>query len=459
MESVKQGLSVIERMENMRVASPHYKLAMIGGLGLLFDGMDGSLVSYVLPIITPLWNLTGGQTGLIGSSLLIGILIGALVAGVLGDRIGRRKVMMYALAFYAVATAIAAFSVNWEMFFALRVLAGIGLGAEAAIIPTFISELIPAAKRGLFVGSVAGFFSLGYLCAALIGTFVVAPMAQGWRIGQLVTALPVVLLLWWRRVLPESPRWLIAQGRVAEAEEIATNLENGKLAANRPTADATVVASARGQRSTTKLFRHAELFARDQLKRTIVLWVLWIAVTFSFYGFFVWIPSLLVANGMTITKSFTYTLIITIAQIPGYYSAAYLNEKLGRKVLIFTYLVGGVVSAFLLARSGDTSQVLVFGSMISFFMNGCYAGLYAYTPEVYPTNLRATGVGTASAVGRIGGIAAPIIIGVGYAQLGFGGIFAMIMAVLLAGALTILIFGVDTKGRTLEDISATRSAT
>src|SRR4029453_9829951 len=95
--------SVFSRMDNMPITKPHYKLALIGGLGLLFDGMDGSLVSYILPVITPLWKLQGAQTGLIGSSLLIGIMIGALVAGVAGDRIGRRKVMMYSLALYGLA--------------------------------------------------------------------------------------------------------------------------------------------------------------------------------------------------------------------------------------------------------------------------------------------------------------------------------------------------------------------
>lgn len=449
-----QGL--FSRMEQMPVSKPHYKLALIGGLGLLFDGMDGALVSYILPVITPLWQLQGAQTGLIGSSLLIGILVGSLTAGVVGDRIGRRKVMMYALALYALATLAAAASQNWEMFFAFRVIAGIGIGAEAAIIPTFISEFIPAAKRGLFVGSVAGFFSLGYVSAALLGTFVVAGSPEGWRIGQVVTALPILLLLWWRRTLPESPRWLISQGRHREAEDTIAALENGKLlppASTSRTGSAATAPSETGTAKRIPLFQFAELFKHGNGRRTAVLWLLWISVTFSFYGFFVWIPSLLVNNGMTMTRSFTYTLIITIAQIPGYYSAAYLNERLSRKLTIASYLAGGAVSAFLLSTADNNAQVLIFGCMLSFFMNGCYAGLYAYTPEVYPTRLRATGMGTASAVGRIGGIAAPIIIGTSYAQLGFGGVFTMIMSVLLLAAVSVLTFGVNTTGRTLEDIS------
>lgn len=441
--------SLLERMDGMQVGKPHIQLAFIGGLGLLFDGMDGSLVSYIMPIIKPLWHLDGAQAGLIGSSLLIGIFIGAIGAGALGDRIGRRKVMMYALALYATATVVAAFSPGWEFFFIMRVIAGIGIGAEAAIIPTFIAEFIPKKRRGFFVGAVAGFFALGYVSAALIGTTVVAGLPEGWRIGQLITAAPIVMLLWWRRVLPESPRWLLTRGRDAEAAEIVQGLEEGRLVRTR---NAPVVAVKADTPKAPPLFQQAELWRHGNARRTAVIWLLWLSVTFSFYGFFVWIPSLLVAKGMTITGSFTYSLIITIAQIPGYYSAAFLNERLSRRVTIAIYLTGGAVSAFLLSQAPSEGAVLAFGSLLSFFMNGCYAGLYAYTPEVYGTRLRATGMGSASAFGRIGGITAPILIGAAYPVLGFGGVFTMVMAVLGGAALVVLVFGVSTSGRSLEEI-------
>ncbi|MFJ3958824.1 MFS transporter [Arthrobacter sp. NPDC090010] len=443
--------SLLERMDNMPVKKPHIQLAVIGGLGLLFDAMDGSLISYLMPIIKPLWHLDGAQTGLIGSSLLIGILIGAISAGVLGDRIGRRKVMMYALLVYTCATIVAAFSQDWQFFFVMRVIAGIGLGAEGAIVPTFIAEFIPKKRRGFFVGAVAGFFALGYVAAAIIGTTVVVNVHEGWRIAQLITALPVVMLIWWRRVLPESPRWLLTRGREAEAEEIVRGLEAGRLVPTkaRPSDAATSTAV-----KAPPLFQHLDLWRHGNARRTAVIWLLWLSVTFSFYGFFTWIPSLLVARGMNITTSFTYSLIITLAQVPGYYSAAYLNERLSRRITIAAYLIGGTVSAFLLSQSSSEGAVLAFGSMLSFFMNGCYAGLYAYTPEVYGTRLRATGMGSASAFGRIGGITAPILIGAAYPSLGFGGVFVMVMSVLGAAAVVVLVFGVSTSGRSLEEIDS-----
>ncbi|OFI39233.1 MFS transporter [Arthrobacter sp. SW1] len=443
--------SLLDRMDNMPIKKPHIQLAVIGGLGLLFDAMDGSLISYLMPIIKPMWQLSGAQTGLIGSALLIGILFGALAAGVLGDRIGRRKVMMYALFVYTAATVVAAFAQNWEFFFVMRVIAGIGLGAEGAIVPTFIAEFIPKKRRGFFVGAVAGFFALGYVAAAFIGTTVVANLPEGWRIAQLITALPVFMLIWWRRVLPESPRWLLTRGREAQAEEIVRGLEEGRLV---PTpSKATPVRVAPGTK-TPPLFQHLDLWRNGNARRTAVIWLLWLSVTFSFYGFFTWIPSLLVAKGMNITTSFTYSLIITLAQVPGYYSAAYLNERLSRRVTIALYLIGGTASAFFLSQASSEGMVLACGSLLSFFMNGCYAGLYAYTPEVYGTKLRATGMGSASAFGRIGGITAPILIGAAYPSLGFGGVFVMVMSVLGAAAVVVLLFGLSTSGRSLEEIDA-----
>lgn len=451
------GPALLARLERLPVSRPHFRLMLMGGLGIAFDGMDGSLVSYVLPAVTPLWGLAPWQTGLLGSSLLIGIMIGALSAGLAGDAIGRRRIMMYALVVYCVATVAAAFAPNWGSFFAARLIAGIGVGAEAAIIPAFMSEFVPGRIRGLFVGSIAGFFSLGYIAAALLGTFFVPAFPDGWRVAQLVTAAPLLMLLWWRRALPESPRWLIEQGRLDEAETVVAQLESrveratGEPLPPAPEPVAPEPVKAPAQVGAAR--RIAGLWRGGMARRTAVLWLLWISLTFAYYGFFTWIPSLLVQQGMTMSKSFTYSLLITIAQVPGYYSAAYLSERLDRKRTIAGYLIGGAIAAFLLSQGSADVQVLIFGAFLSFFMNGTYAALYAYSPEVYPTSVRATGTGAASAFGRIGGIAAPIVIGALYATIGFGGVFAMVTAALLAGALGVLVFGVSTSGRTLEELT------
>jgi putative MFS transporter len=188
-------------------------------------------------------------------------------------------------------------------------------------------------------------------------------------------------------------------------------------------------------------------------RRTAVTWLVWFVITFSYYGFFSWIPTLLVQRGITVTKSFEFSIIIYLAQIPGYFSAAWLSEKLDRKNTIAIYLAGSALSAFWLSQMDSPATITLAGAVLSFFLNGTYAGVYSYTPEVFPTWIRATGTGLSSAFGRVGSILAPTIIGLSAAGLGFAGVFGMTTAVLLVGVVCVVVFGLSTAGRSLEDLT------
>ena len=198
----------------------------------------------------------------------------------------------------------------------------------------------------------------------------------------------------------------------------------------------------------------ALLWAPGLARITAMTWVMWVSITFSYYAFFTWIPSLLVASGMTITRSFGYSIAIYLAQIPGYFSAAWMNEKIGRQATIASYMILGGVSAIGLAVAGTDNTVMLAGICLSFFMNGTYAGVYAYTPELFPTEVRATGMGTASSIGRIGAIVSPVLVGWLYPHFGFAGVFGTTTAVLAVGALAVIFMGINTRNRSLEDITA-----
>ncbi len=449
-------LSTLKRLERLPFSRAHWRLLWMGGLGYTFDAMDGAMIAFILPSVLALWGLTNQQTGLLGSSTLIGYLFGAFFAGTLGDLIGRRTVMMYALAIYCVATLIAAFAPNWQFFFWWRVAAGFGTGAESAIIAPFLAEFVQKKYRGRFVGSLAGFFSFGFVFAALLGYFVVPASGRGWRIVQIVTALPIVMLLWWRRSLPESPRWLMQRGRSAEAEAEVARMEaevTQRGYANLPPLES-VEGPAFGLRQDGTFSKNlAGLFSPGLWRTTVMLWLLWASITFSYYGFFTWIPTLLVKQGMTITKSFGYSIIIYLAQIPGYYSAALLSEKLDRKWTIILYMLLGGASAHLMSNAQTDASITMFGFLLSLFMNGTYAGIYAYTPELYPTAFRTTGMGVASSFGRIGGLSAPIVIGYTFARIGFRGVFTITTIVLVIGALAVALLGIGTAGKSLEQIT------
>ncbi|MGD6748034.1 MFS transporter [Streptomyces sp. BH106] len=453
-------MSLLARLDRLPLSRPHYVLLLIGGLGYTFDGMDAAVVAFLLPSVQDLWHLDNGALGLIGSASPFGYLFGAAIAGILGDRIGRKRVMMYALAFYVVFTLVAAAAPNFPVFLGARVLAGAGTGAESAIIAPFLSEFVPSKRRGWFVGALAGFFSFGFVAAALIGRFIVPLGADGWRWAQVVTAVPIVMLLWWRRALPESPRYLLERGRHAEAEGVVAELERRvEKSTGRPLppvehthADVAPASKETAPPSVWTGLRF--LWSRQMARRTGVTWVMWFVITFSYYGFFSWIPTLLVQRGITVTQSFSFSLIIYAAQVPGYFSAAWLSERLDRKHTIALYLTGSALSAYWLSQTSTPVAITVSGAVLSFFLNGTYAGLYAYTPEVFPTWIRATGSGLASAFGRIGSIIAPTAIGLMAAGAGFAGVFGMTTAVLAVGVVVTLAFGLSTANRSLEDIGA-----
>jgi putative MFS transporter len=451
--------AVAARLERLPLSSFHRRLLLIGGLGYMFDGLDSSSLAFLLPVVSKLWHLTSAETGLVASSTYIGYFFGAFLSGVLADVIGRRRIMMSALAIYCVASLASATAPDWHTFFSLRVVAGFGSGAETVVIAPFLAEFVPRRYRGMFCGALVGFMSFGYLTSSILGFAVVRNFADGWRYLAVITSLPVVMLLWWRRTLPESPRWLESQGRAAEANSIVSKIEAwfaAKGIALAPVSTVSPVSAAPAPAAVkggSSAWRNVLALWSPRLARTTaVSWLMWFSVAFAYYSFFSWIPSLLVKEGLTITKSFGYSIAIYGAQIPGYFSAAWLNEKIGRKAVVASYMMLGGIAAITLAFSHTGIQIMAAGIALSFFMNGAFAGVYAYTPEVFPTAVRTTGTGSSSSFGRIGSVSAPILVGLVYPVFGFLGVFAMTTTVLLIGACVVFLLGIETRNRSLEDI-------
>jgi putative MFS transporter len=446
--------AVAARLERLPISGFHRKLLLIGGLGYMFDGLDSSSLAFLLPVVSKLWHLTSAQSGLVASSTYIGYFFGAFLSGVLADVIGRRRIMMSALAIYCAASLASATANDWHTFFALRIVAGFGSGAETVVIAPFLAEFVPRRYRGIFCGALVGFMSFGYLGSAILGFSVVRNFADGWRYLAVATSLPVVMLLWWRRTLPESPRWLESQGRRGEANRIVGEIEAWFASRGIRLAPASVGATlpAAAPIKTSALQNVLTLWSPRLARTTAVSWLMWFSVAFAYYSFFSWIPSLLLKEGLTMTKSFGYSIAIYGAQIPGYFSAAWLNERIGRKAVVASYMLLGGMAAIMLAFSHTGLQIMAAGIALSFFMNGAFAGVYAYTPEVFPTTVRATGTGSSSSFGRIGSVSAPILVGLVYPTLGFLGVFGMTTTVLLIGACVVFFLGIETRNRSLEDI-------
>jgi putative MFS transporter len=448
--------SIGARLDRIPFSRFHARLLMMGGLGYMFEAVDVAIIAFVLPVLKVQWHLNPALIGVLGAGAAIGGFFGALLAGRLGDVIGRRAVMIWALAIYCLATIASALVHGWGSFLAWRIIAGAGAYAESAIVAPFLAEFAAPAFRGRYIGALASFFSLGFLLAAVLGYLLIPLQPQAWRYVLVLTALPIVMILWWRRSLPESPRWLASRGRIQEAEAVLCGLE-GELAARpesavlRPVPETTMP---RDSASGTPSGAHVgKLFKPPFIGAMCMALIVWFAIGFAYYAFFTWIPSLLVDRGMGITGSYTYALALYAAQVPGYLTGAALNDVIGRRAVITLYMLLGAFAALALAMARSNVWILLAGSFLSFFMNGSYAGIYAYTPELFPTEARATAQGVASSLSRIGAVISPITVGYIFPIYGFAGVFGLSAGVLLVGALAVTTLGISTTNRSLEQIT------
>ena len=388
------------------------KLLGIAGLGWLFDAMDVGMLSFLMAALQKDWNLTAGQVGWIGSVNSIGMAVGALVFGLLADRIGRKNVFIFTLLLFSLGSGLSALTTTLAAFLALRFLIGMGLGGELPVASTLVSEAVPAKDRGRAVVLLESFWAGGWLLAALISYFVIP--AYGWRTALWLAAIPALYAIYLRLRLPDSPRF----AAVRKEETVWKNI--------------------------------VHVWSAPYRKETVMLWILWFCVVFSYYGMFLWLPSVMVMKGFNLIKSFEYVLIMTLAQLPGYFSAAWLIERAGRKFVLVTYLLGTALSAYFFGTAESLVGLMASGIFLSFFNLGAWGALYAYTPEQYPTSIRATGAGMAAAFGRIGGIFGPLLVGSLVAQgVSVTAIFTLFCLAVLVAVLSVAVLGKETKQQEL----------
>ncbi|EEL85112.1 MFS transporter [Bacillus cereus] len=388
------------------------KLLGIAGLGWLFDAMDVGMLSFVIVALQKDWGLSTQEMGWIGSINSIGMAVGALVFGVLSDKIGRKSVFIITLLLFSIGSGLTALTTTLTMFLVLRFLIGMGLGGELPVASTLVSESVEAHERGKIVVLLESFWAGGWLIAALISYFVIPK--YGWEVAMVLSAVPALYALYLRWNLPDSPRFQKVEKRPSVIENIKS------------------------------------VWSGKYRKATIMLWILWFCVVFSYYGMFLWLPSVMVLKGFSLIKSFQYVLIMTLAQLPGYFTAAWFIERLGRKFVLVTYLIGTACSAYVFGIADSLTALIVAGMLLSFFNLGAWGALYAYTPEQYPTVIRGTGAGMAAAFGRIGGILGPLLVGYLVAsQASLSLIFTIFCVSILIGALAVIILGKETKQQEL----------
>ena len=409
---MSEPLSRSERLERLPFTKKLGKLLGTSGVGWALDAMDVGLISFVVAALSEQWSLTDTERSWIISVGFIGMAIGATLGGLLADKIGRRSVFALTLLIYGVATGASALAGSVAVLLVFRFIVGLGLGSELPVASTLVSEFAPKKIRGRVIVWLEAFWAVGWIMSALIGYFVVAGSDNGWRWALLIGSVPAIYALVIRIHAPESVRFLEKKGRYAEAEVTVKDYEASagpEFEYDGPTIDSDEEAEAHAN-ATVHEEKNLTIWSKSMRKRTIALWIVWFAINFSFYGAFTWIPTLLTAQGFTLVKSFEFTLIITLAQLPGYAVAAWLIEVLGRRRTLALFLAGSAVAAVLYGQADTSAQIIAAGMMLSFFNLGAWGALYAIGPELYPTSVRGTGTGAAAGFGRIASIITPLTV-------------------------------------------------
>lgn len=395
------------------------KLLWSAGMSWMFDAMDIGIISFIAAALAAEWSLTPQQTGLFTSINSIGMAVGALLAGALADKYGRKSVLLWTLVIFSIASGLSAAATSFTMLCILRFIAGAGLGGELPVASTLVSESVPAKERGRAVVLLESFWAAGWIASALIAYFVIP--TYGWQAAFLICAVPALYALYLRKAIQDPPRFT-QQAKQSEQQKLSFRE------------------------------RFVAVWSGPHRRSTIMLWVLWFTVVFSYYGMFLWLPSVMMLKGFSLVKSFEYVLIMTLAQLPGYFTAAYLIEKFGRKFVLVLYLLLTAGSAAWFGSATTEGMLIAAGICLSFFNLGAWGGMYAYTPELYPTKVRSTGVGLAASFGRVGGIIAPYLVGMLVArQVAISSIFWLFFVTIVIGAVAVLWLGTETKGKELEE--------
>jgi len=441
--------NIVARIERLPTSWWHVKTRIIVGVATFFDAFDALAVATVLPVLVPLWKIAPPQIGLLISAGFLGQLVGALLFGWIGERFGRMHAMIWSIATYSVMTFVSAFAWNYDSFLVLRVIQGIGLGGEVPVAATYISELTRARHRGRFVLLYEMVFPIGLVGASLIGLWVVPNL--GWQWMFYIGALPAILALFLRMLLPESPRWLAVHGRGAEAEAALSMIEREtQRSLGTPLPPPQPVVATRDQRASLK-----DLFGPQYLRRTLVVWVIWFAAYFVNYGLSIWLPTIYrTVFKLPLDVSLRYGLITQAVGLLGTLVCALSIDYVGRRIWFALAFAGTTASLGVLASlaNPDATQVLVYMTISYLFASTINIGVYVYTPELYPTRTRALGVGISTAWLRFASVIGPTAVGYMIAG-GLQSVFLMFAVVAAVAGLVTAAFAIETKDRVLEEVS------
>lgn len=464
---------IAARFERLPLSRWHVTVRIVIGVVTFFEAFDQLLIAYTLPQLREEWSLGAGESTLTLTVGSIGMLVGALVSGRMADRFGRVRVIIACIALTGLASLGLAFSASLTVFLLVRFAQGLAIGGEVPVAAAFISEITRSFKRGRFVLVYELVFPAGLTLGAVVAAFVV-PTA-GWRWMYALAAVPGLVVILVHRLVPESPRWLADRGRLVEATEVMDRIEatierqSGRtlppvssvqdtgVGGRTPAPAERLVPNSPATAKELAASGFRGLFAGRYLRRTQMIWALWFCGYFVNYGITAWLPSIYGKSyHLSLTESLWYSTVTSLTGLIGCAIAAFTIDRLGRRKILAVGLGGGAAMLLCLALlAGQTAGgVLLWTSLAAMFCFATNISLYLYTPELYPTRMRAVGCAAGGAFNRLGIILGPIAVGAVYAGgTEISGVFALLACVGLAGCVVAALFAEETANRPLEEVS------
>ena len=451
------------RLDRLPTTRYIWKLVLLLSLGGCFEFYDLFLMTYIGPGLIRSGLFTGASASFFGMSGLAsfvaatfaGLFIGTLVFGFAADRFGRRSIFTFSLLWYTAASVVMACQATTPGILLWRLIAGIGIGVEMVTIDTYIAELVPAQIRGraFAVNQVVEFAAIPVV--ALVA-WVLVPLrplgVDGWRWVVLIGSVSAIFVWFIRRAIPESPRWLIARGRLREAEETVARIE-ARVAEEFGAPLPAVAPLSTGEASAGDGVRFMRIFQPPYLGRTAMLIAFQLAQTIGYYGFSSWVPTLLISAGIRTTASLEYSFVIAIFAPVGPLLVQGIADRFERKwqIVWSAVCIGGF--GLLFARQHEPAWLILLGVLLTCSNNWMSVAFHAYQAELFPTRVRAQAVGFVYSWSRFSAIFTSLMIGFFLGHFGVRGVFALIAGAMLTVVVAIGFFGPRTRGLALESIS------
>ena len=447
--SAADAASLLIRMEQVPFSRWHKNARIVMGSATFFDAFNALSLAFALPTIIRLWHISPRQSGLLISSSYVGQLAGALIFSALAEKVGRIRGTTAAIAIMSIMSFGCAFAGSFPALFVCRFVQGIGVGGEMPVAATYINELSRAHGRGRFFLLYEMIFPIGLMTTGQIGAWLVP--AYGWNSIFLLGGIPGLLITILVARLPESPRWLISRGRLEEAEAIVEKIE-ASTERRVPVPATSPIASTS---SLMQRGRWTELLSKIYRGRTLIVWTLWASAFFIANGLNNWMPSLYnTVYHLSLRQSLRAASMTNVAQVAILFVCAFSIDRIGRRSwTVAAFLLGGGMLALLgIMGAQNALSVMILTTLGYGLIGSVNAVLYLYTPEIYPTRMRAIGTGLATSWLRIASAVGPALVGFMVEAKGIHSVFLMFAGMSVVGAFAATRM-VETSGRRLEEIA------